>query len=441
MLTTADVRKLRCNFVQEVAEYFRCKTYSISCCTDAAEKAFVDYKLASFTDCDIPLAEQCRLSELKVVDYYKDCENIFAGTSCSNQGTLTLSQSSFITTYTPSLANTVNGSSFAHMSLTDNSTTHVSNPALVFKVTKQDGSSFYSSNILFGDALISGSNTTLSPVSFSTSVSLALGSNSLGTYIRDVYLFRTNSNGVKEAGPIAIYIGPGSSYFSCVGCTTVNPANIYLENGASAATAITNTIRNAVLTLSGSASYIDVGTLITANKTTIFTTVKHNPSGIWYGFDPEYAAFSYSTPSIGSTADTFQANSSSTSIGKKFVVTYPCGTVTYQAPNVNSNLAATGTSFNKVVLPSPYNLTASSFFPTDQIKCKTVVLTASVTTANTPVTYNWTFNGSSVGTTATINVPAANDGTYTCVATLSTGCTLTKTIVVLPTASEEESEI
>lgn len=441
MLTIADVRKLRCNFVHEVAEYFRCKTYSISCCTDVAEKAFIDYKLASFTECEVPLEEQCRLSELKVVDYYVDCPNTFAGTSCTNQGTLTLSQSSFITNYTPSLTNTVNGSSFAHMSLTDNSTTHVSNPALVFKVTKQDGSSFYSSNILFGDALIGGSNTTLSPVSFSTSASLLLGSSSLETYIRDVYLFRTDSNGIKEAGPISVYIGPGSPYFSCAGCTTVNPDNIYLENGVVAATAITNAIRNAVLTLSGSASYIDVSTLVTPSKTTIFTKVKHNPSGIWYGFDSEYAGFGYSTPSTGSTTNLFEANSSNTSIGKKFVVTYPCGTVTYQAPNVNSNLTATGTQFNKVVLAPPFNLTASSFFPTDVIKCKTIVLTASVSTANTPVTYNWTFNGSSVGTTATINIPAANDGTYTCVATLSTGCTLTKTIVVLPTASEEESEI
>jgi len=441
MLTTADVRKLRCNFVQEVVEYFKCKTYSISCCTDAAEKAFVDYKLASFTDCDIPLAEQCRLSELKVVDYYKDCENIFAGTSCTNQGILTLSQSSFLTTYTPSLANTVNGSSFAHMSLTDNSTTHVSNPALTFKVTKQDGSSFYSSNVLFGDALIGGSNTTLSPVSFSTSVEIYLGSGSLNSYIHELQFYRTNANGIREPYPINVYIGPNSNYFSCPGCTTVNPDNIYFHKGAIAAGAITTAIRNAILTISGSASYIDVSTLITPSKVTIYTTVKHNPSGIWYGFDPEYFSVAYATPSFFTYGGVFKAVSSSTSLGKKFTVTYPCGAVTYQAPNVNSNLAATGTSFNKVVLPSPYNLTPSSFFPTDQIKCKTVVLTASVATSNTPVTYNWTFNGSSVGTTATINVPAANDGTYTCVATLSTGCTLTKTIVVLPTTSGEESEI
>lgn len=91
MLLTATVNKIRCDFVKKMYDYIICRKYSLDCCLDDPKEAFLNAKLATFTDCDLSHSIECTLNSLKLNDYYTDCTVPQTSIACEDQASLSVS--------------------------------------------------------------------------------------------------------------------------------------------------------------------------------------------------------------------------------------------------------------------------------------------------------------------------------------------------------------
>lgn len=108
---------------------------------------------------------------------------------------------------------------------------------------------------------------------------------------------KTTSAGIDAGDFEIIDTDPSTSpYLSCVGCTTVNPLHLVFGH-SNWPTAFSTLLKNAVLTLSGDADYIEPYMIKAGNSGTtspagagkvyVNTLIRHEPATTHYGFKPQ----------------------------------------------------------------------------------------------------------------------------------------------------------
>lgn len=205
--------------------------------------------------------------------------------------------------------------------------------------------------------------------------------------------------------------------------------------------AVQNVIKNAILTIAGSTSYIGITAYKDSQGVTLQTLVKHNPSTTWYGIKPSDGYVEYYNQTTGFTLASTQTTASKTQAVYYDEVgfTLPCsGTTTVTVPNQQNGAVGWNTSaidFNSIGASPTYSHTPITYSLEGDTTCGNGTLTA---TATTP--YNFTLQilnpadeviASSTTSPLSVAISTAEMGEYTAVLTLSTGCSFEDTYEVL----------
>jgi hypothetical protein len=228
MLQAADVDKLRCNFVSDVYEYFNNKKYSINCSNKVAIQSYIDFKLASFNSCPLNIHDECYLQNIESKVAVKACES--QEFLCELQAEFNVTKTSKTTTYTTTLENKVNGSSFAVAEI--NSGLY---PLASIDLVVRDnfGNEYDRQTISSGTVNIAG--ITYSGIQFNLGGYTVLRrensiATSPNTYIQTIRLYYTSTAGLLAPGAFwDINVSPIDSPY-LTGEYTVSPADLYLTS-------------------------------------------------------------------------------------------------------------------------------------------------------------------------------------------------------------------
>jgi hypothetical protein len=184
-----------------------CQKYSVVCCEDELKKAFIDYKLVSYTDCEVSIDKLCTVLDQEIVDYTVDCAAKYVSENCNDQINLVLSKVTTTTTYTPSLSNPDNNSSFMKIVLSDNSIYHKG--TINLKLTGSDGS------VSTNTVTTGNSSGSISGVDYDIAAVVAFNLDNLKTYptgyLNNFVFYYTDSQGNVNQFPLILDITPGSS--------------------------------------------------------------------------------------------------------------------------------------------------------------------------------------------------------------------------------------
>jgi len=213
MLDLAHVNKLRCNFVNDVVEYFKCKKYSLSCCIDTATESFVNFKLASNYECPIKIEQECRLVNIESTAEVVECNS--QSFVCSLQASVKISSEVEEITYTTTVENKSNQSSFPVVEIGNG----LYPKASVNIVTRDNyGNVFDTHTVTSGTLKVGGFPSTSTDYDLGGSIILKTGnglSGIAGAYIQTVRLYRTDSNGVFNNNQwVDIDVSPTSPYLT-----------------------------------------------------------------------------------------------------------------------------------------------------------------------------------------------------------------------------------
>lgn len=434
MLTTADVNKVTCDFVTKALDYLNCQKYSITCCSTDAQQAFTQYKLATFTECDLTYAQECFLKNIDYEGTYTDCNNTAVVTDCSSQATLHLDYVMTTKTWATSLKNPVDSSAYPHITLVDNT---IYQQGYLNAVTIDT-----STLAVFATQSVGVSTQYPSTFGFGGSLGFTIGNNSWTAssgsgYIKIIRLYKTDSAGTFINTPIDIDVSPTTSpYLSGAGLTTVTASHLYFGH-ADWVNSIQNVVKNAVKILSGSAANVGITAAVYLGSSgylvmSFTTVIKHHPSSYWFGLLQTDPLFTYWDGSANVNITTngqawllpnYPASSSIT-----VPVVFPCATANYtiSPKNYTTPLHASSKFYELVLYNGGNALEAPTFTSTSQ-SCDYLALTATVTSSSTHTTEWKDPDGMVIGTTDTVTVPYRT-GTFTCKITLPSGCTFTDTL-------------
>lgn len=429
-----DVNKIRCNFVNEVIKYIACGKYSIDCCSTKALKAWMDYKLAVFTDCDIPVDTTCYLSELDLTDYVLDC-GATSLLDCDSQITLNLTkliQSCLITSV---LSNPDDGSQYP-------------------KITIGNDSSFWGATInVLTTSSCGGTNTTAIASGCQPDINgdlvcadefdpharivLTIPSN----YVQDstltrLWVYRT-INPYVLSFPIELDLSVATSpYLVCAGCVTVDPLELKFSH-PNFTIAATDLIRNAILTVFGDADLGDftVTRSVFGNPIEISSLVRHNPTAAWIGLGKFKSKAEWIWDGIDQKLQTGPGDAGLRLYSEFMQVNYnvpllDCTTAVLTVQGmVTMNVNEGASDMHQLILNSPNSSTPLSINSVSNWICPKITLTATVTAQDTIASQEW-LNPASAFITAALSTVVEDPGIYTFNIELDNGCSTSDTITV-----------
>lgn len=277
MLQAADVDKLRCNFVFDVYEYFKCKKYSLSCCNDVAKQSYMDFKLAEKYECPIDVHEDCRLQTIESkVDVVECTPEDF---ECSLQGGVKLTATTDSVTYTTTLENWVNGSAYPMIVQGYG----LYQPAGIDFVTRDnlgnivDTHRVWAGSIKIGGVVTSDDSYKLGAYTLIKKENIT---NVAGSYLTSVRLERTDSAG----NPTGLYtdfnVSPIDSPY-LASPVAVTPADLYFTS-PNFPTAIAQVLRNGVFAITGDVDDVDVvAQFAGVNGFKVKTRINNGPQALW----------------------------------------------------------------------------------------------------------------------------------------------------------------
>lgn len=213
MLDLAHVNKLRCNFVNDAAEYFKCKKYSLECCLNTVTESFLDFKLASNYACPLEIEQECRLVNVESTVDVVECNS--QSFVCSLQASIKVSSEVEEITYTTTLENKANQSAFPVVEISNG----LYPKASINIVTRDNyGNTFDTHAVTSGTLKIGGFPSTSTDYDLGGSIVFRTGAGLYGTtggYIQTVRLYRTDSNGVFNPSQwVDIDVSPTSPYLT-----------------------------------------------------------------------------------------------------------------------------------------------------------------------------------------------------------------------------------
>lgn len=427
-----DVNKIKCNFVNEVVKYIACGKYSIDCCSTKALKAWMNYKLAVFTDCDIPVDATCYLTELDLTDYVVDCSAAVSLLDCDNQISLSLSKVVESCTINSVLANPNNGSQFPVVTVLNDASYPVASINLV--TTSSCGES-NTHLIESGSYLVSGTpvvNEEFNP-HVRVSIDILNVAGNAGGFVNYMWVYETLNATTINPVRILINLDPTTSpYLSCGGCTVVNPAELYFDH-PNFVNALQTAIRNAMLTLYGDADLGDFRVEAIGNNYRVSSLAKHNPADIWVGFAKLQSWINYYT---GATiADTGASNTILTEYTGFSQVVYnmpllTCTTLPLTIQGPASMMINWGlTDMHQIVLASPNGTSPWTINSVSTAICPKTTLTATTLVQNDIASQEWLDPGSGY-ISSDLSIVVEDVGTYTFNIELDNGCSASDTITV-----------
>lgn len=257
MLLLATVNQLKCAFVKATYDYFYCQTYSLDCCLDEAKELYLKAKLALQDACTLDVNTECILNETKVTDYTLDCSDYTAPVPCEDQYPYTVTVSEEPVQLYTHVLNNRTGSNFLNYKIIQNEWYYDGSIFLI--LSNSPSISIVNGNFtvpagytIFDQHEVIKANN-LQTVAILVPINWFSYQNS---YIKLVRLSQTESDGSDLGNFVVIDVSPTSSpYLSCVGCTTVNPAELYFGH-TNWKDAIVTVISNAILTLGGDSDYV-----------------------------------------------------------------------------------------------------------------------------------------------------------------------------------------
>lgn len=430
MIAPADVLKIQCKFVKDLATYFNAKKYFIDGTNDNILCTYLQLLQAENEAC-IDDEDACTLREL--ARKFKDaaCEQVDEFT-CEEQLPITLKvNDSYSCNYMAALYNSTGISPLMEFSLENNSD----------EITG-----------VISSKLTSSCNTTPEVEEFTNqqsysdrpkaSTRLGVGGTFGGaltgvSIIKTLRVYETDEFGILIPTAIdldldpntSIYYGPSVSFPDLV---TVTPSD--LQAGSAPAVyeeAFENLMDNVSRVRYGDPGFHRLrGTTTNAgNYLYVASAPVHNPTGYLFGINRADAYIVVDTITGDRTTTNVGFLTPSSVINGTASYVLSCGTVTLTIPitSINTPMDYAQTTFNKIVLSS--NFSADSIpFTANALTCAAKELLATYNTTNVS-SVAWTnSDDEELSTTDTVTVSLA--GVYTFTATMTNGCVVSQTITI-----------
>ena len=430
-----DVNKIKCNFVNEVIKYINCGKYSLDCCSTKALKAWLNYKLAVFTDCEVSTEATCYLSELKLTDHTVNCDEVVSLLDCDNQINLDLSkliQSCLITSV---LSNPDTGSQYPKIVVENDDSYPV---ATINVVTSSSCGGSNTTAITSGCRPDSNGDLQCEEeYNPHARIYIDIPNSYVSTStLKKVWVYYTVNPGTLSSAVELDVSTTSSPYLSCPGCVTVNP--VELEFGHSNfAIAATNVLRNAMLSLYGDADLGD----FRVEKTTlgepirISSLVKHNPTALWTGLGKSKSKVEWIWDGISKTLTTSPMDARLAEYLEFMQVNYSvplltCTTASIVVQGVAAmNLNSGASDMHQLVLSNANGTMPWSINSVSNWICPKTTLTATATASTNIATTEWRDPGNAF-VSSDLSIVADDTGTYTFNIELDNGCSASDTIVV-----------
>jgi hypothetical protein len=428
-----DVNKIKCNFVNEVIKYITCGKYSIDCCSTKALRAWMNYKLSIFTDCEVSAEDTCYLSELDLNNYLLSCSDAVSTLDCDTQISLELSKLIESCTITSVLANPNDGSQYPVITVSDDSSYPV---ASIDVVTTSSCGGSETFTVESGSFLIAGVPSIDEEYNPHVRVSITIPNvvtNTAG-YIGSLWLYETINSSTLNTVKIEINADPTSSpYLSCGGCTTVNSVELYFGH-PNYTVALTNLIRNAMLVLYGDADLGDFRVEAIGNGYRISSLAKHNPATTWVGFSKLQSYIEYS-PSGGAqiktpTTSCLLTEYSSLMQIKHVMPLVDCSSIDLIVSGIAGMTINWGlTNMHQIILANTNGSSPLVFEGIHNAVCPKTTLTATVVALDNISTKEWRDPGNTF-ISSDLSIVVEDTGTYTFNIELDNGCSASDTITV-----------
>lgn len=424
---TVDVNKLRCRFVHEILKYVNCTKYSIDCCIDTAAKAWLDYKLAAFTDCTIPADLACLLSELKLTDYTVDCDTVTSVLDCDTQISLALSKAVSTCTITNELSNPVDNSKFLHFTVENDSSYPVGKINIV--TTSSCGET--ESHTIESGNYFDINGDPVYDIEYNPHVRVSLQIPNVLTsttgYLQKLWIYHT-INSATLSSAVSIDLDPNTTPY----LGSVNPAEL-LFGHPSYTSALQELIRNAVETIYGDADLGEFLVEVQGTNYVISSLAKHNPISTWVGLS-KLNSYAQYTLTGSSSLFTHSGNCGLTEYRPFMQVAYnspllPCTTLpltVFATADMLINWNAT--DMHQIVLASPNSISTAVFQSQTTASCPRTTLTATITTGAAVASQEWRDPTNVFESDELIIIPESS-GTYTFNIELENGCSASSTIL------------
>lgn len=428
---TVDVNKLKCNFVYEVNRFLqRRKYYNVNVCIDNALQAYVYYLLSIYTDCNIPHEIKCDLNNLNIKDLTIDCDEIITVINCDNQADLTLKYDTQLCTNNSVLQNSIDQSSFASVTLTDN---EIYQTASINLITTSTCGENLSTTINSGSYEYGGTTQTSSSYNPHVRVTHVLPSvtGSPNGYIDKLYIYVSTPTITQ----VELNLSPlTTTYASFSGSPYVVNTNDLYFGSTQFPIALRQLIENAMFFLYGNK---DIGLWavdLLGGHLRISSAVKHNPTGLWAGLKPYNSFIRYYVNPITKFVTSSPANTLNSVIAspmsKTVNVVTPCGTrQVFVSGTPLLNLNVFETDFNKIVLNSPITQSNMTLTGMTTSSCNRYLLTGNENISNTEVSSRQWKQGPTILSNSN-QASVYSTGTYTYTITLNNNCIITDNITV-----------
>ena len=442
-MTTADVIKLACAFVEDVISYIKETRYLTDPCLDNVSESFSRYKQATtLVEC-LTHEDEC-----DILGYVTNPLPYVPPVvlDCDTQITIELSQTSTSCSYWAQPRSVIVGAldAFPVIILEDDT---VHQPAFIKMELKTDCGTIVGSQIL--ESGCDGND--IGPLNCNDA--LYKGSYGIGFefdgvidnpdgYIKTLRVYETDVNGLLNPIPIDLNVAPSNiaAWTSCPLCSGVDPNDLLFDSPSD------QDWKAAFETLMENVSYTRYGALNSnfsffkgsGNPVHIrFTNkIKHNPLSNWMGFNKDDFYFEYvndAGDTIPSSDYNFFFNSGKHTLVADYSIPTPCGNTTgrYKLQNVfHSNVAIATSNFNFLSLTNPKLSKNGVVVNESQVACTKTTLTAVLTVLSTLDNFQWRDPLGAVITTTELVIEVEDSGIYTFEAILENGCSLSKTITV-----------
>lgn len=442
MLSPADALKLKCKFVDSVISFIEQRKFISDLCICKLYKPYNNYLLSTIEDC-LEYEDVCDLTNsVSTYTITEDADPVI--TECGSDIPLTLSSSFQSCTYTSQPKNSINGSAYPEVFLTDDSI--YANIRTNIVVSNTCNSDVITQSIIGGCVLGNCGDQYLGTLTKGVSFHSADGSisNDPNSYFRIIRVYETDSNGQLTNIPIDLNLHYGTSIYygpsgSCPGCSTLALADVKFGS-ATFVTSFNTLMNNVSLARYGvtgkHAIYVTkTGTIV--NGTEIGISAKNNPAGNWFGLHtPDVYVEVFNTSTSTSKVRTFFNVGYGRPIylnNNDIGITLPCGIL---EPHVKTTTQATygyfdvpNASFNSLTLVSPYATSALYNVCCNTMTCNLWTLTATYSSNPLITSVSWTNSlDEEISTTNTVQVAEAGDYTFTI--NTSNGCTISDTITI-----------
>ncbi len=437
-MTTADVNKLACRFVEDMLTYLSRQKFVTDLCLDSVKLSFSEYKLITTLEDCLSYKDICDLLG-SVVNQIPEPE--IETINCGEQISVTVTATTNSCHYFEQVrSHIVDFDAFPAIVLQEDS---IYQKAYINIMQRSDCGGLTG---LF-EVVESGcwSNLDTGPIDCNSDYDYAfeidyringLLINQDG-YIKTIRFYETDSNGLLINIPFDLDVSPAnvSSWVGCLLCSGVDPNDLYFSS-PNWVTAFNQLLQNISFTRYGSLLH-KIRVRKSGSDIVFVLTVKHKPASEWMGlYTPDFkvdwvnndgATITNTTPGLS------YGSSNEVRITQDYSIPTPCGqdiTGRYRFSSFFSN-GLPSSRFNELKINNFKFNSIGEVVNVNQVTCNTTTLVGSFTILGTGevLDYGW-INSSDEIISNELTVTVTESDTYRFFVQLDNGCQIQKTITV-----------